>query len=59
MGAVLVIISDNEIDELFMKSCADLQKLREEIKFMNESIDKNSKNNNNNAINANQRYKGG
>ena len=32
------IIPDDEIDELFRKSCADLQKMKDEIKFMNESI---------------------
>ena len=53
------IIPDDEIDELFRKSCADLQKMRKEIKFMNESIDKNSKSDNNNTINTNQRYKEG
>ena len=42
------IIPDDEIDELFRKSCADIQKMREEIKFMNESIDQSNKNPNNN-----------
>ena len=37
------IIPDDEIDELFRKSCADIQKMREEIKFMNESIDHSNK----------------
>jgi len=41
------IIPDDEIDELFRKSCADIQKMREEIKFMNESIDQSNKNPNN------------
>ena len=49
------IIPDDEIDELFRKSCADLQKMREDIKYMNESIDKSNKN----TLNNNQRYKGG
>ena len=35
------IIPDDEIDELFRKSCADLQKMKDDIKFMNENIDKN------------------
>ena len=42
------IIPDDEIDELFRKSCADIQKMREEIKFMNESIDHSNKNPSNN-----------
>ena len=44
------IIPDDEIDELFRKSCADLQKMKDEIKFMNESMDKNENHvlNNNN-----------
>ena len=42
------IIPDDEIDELFRKSCTDIQKMREEIKFMNESIDQSNKNPNNN-----------
>ena len=41
-------ILDEEIDEMFRKSCADLEKMREEIKFMNENIDKNKSNVNNN-----------
>ena len=41
------IILDEEIDEIFRKSCADLEKMREELKFMNENIDKNNKNTNN------------
>ena len=52
------IIPDDDIDELFRKSCADIQKMREEIKFMNESIDKNSKNTiNNNLNNKNTKHK--
>lgn len=52
------IIPDDDIDELFRKSCADIQKMREEIKFMNESIDKNSSNiNNNNQFNKNNKPK--
>ena len=51
------IIPDDEIDELFRKSCADLQKMREDIKYMNESIDKSNKNNT--TINNNSTYKGG
>ena len=35
------IIPDDEIDELFRKSCADLQKMKDDIKFMNENIDNN------------------
>ena len=42
------IIPDDEIDELFRKSCTDIQKMREEIKFMNETIDQSAKNPNNN-----------
>ena len=42
------IIPDDEIDELFRKSCTDIQKMREEIKFMNETIVQNNKNPNNN-----------
>ena len=38
------IIPDDEIDELFRKSCADLQKMKEDIKYLNESIDKNVNN---------------
>ena len=51
------IIPDDEIDELFRKSCADLQKMKDEIKFMNESLDKNGNNllNNNNNININNK----
>ena len=49
------IIPDDEIDELFMKSCADLQKMKDEIKFMNESIDKNGNNLLNNTININNK----
>ena len=46
------IIPDDEIDELFRKSCADLQKMKDEIKFMNENIDKSGNNySNNNIIN--------
>ena len=41
-------ILDEEIDEMFRKSCADLEKMREEIKFMNENIDKNKTYVNNN-----------
>jgi hypothetical protein len=48
------IIPDDDIDELFRKSCADIQKMREEIKFMNESIDKNSNNNIQNNKNNNK-----
>ena len=46
------IIPDDDIDELFRKSCADIQKMREEIKFMNENIDKNQQNNKNNINKA-------
>ena len=49
------IIPDDEIDELFRKSCADLQKMKDEIKFMNESIDKNGNNLLNNTININNK----
>ena len=55
------IIPDDDIDELFRKSCADIQKMREEIKFMNENIDKNQQNNKNtinNTINNNNIQKG-
>ena len=45
------IIPDDEIDELFRKSCADLQKMKDEIKFMNESIDKSGNHNLNNNMN--------
>ena len=45
------IIPDDEIDELFRKSCADLQKIKDEIKFMNESIDKSGNHNLNNNMN--------
>ena len=50
------IIPDDEIDELFRKSCADIQKMREEIKFMNESIDQSNKNSSNSHTIA---HKGG
>ena len=43
------IIPDDEIDELFRKSCADLQKMKDDIKFMNENIDKNGSH----ALNSN------
>ena len=49
------IIPDDEIDELFRKSCADLQKMKDEIKYMNESMDKNE----NNILNNNINNKGG
>ena len=49
------IIPDDEIDELFRKSCADLQKMKDEIKYMNESMDKNE----NNTLNNNINNKGG
>ena len=46
------IISDDDIDELFRKSCADLQKMKDEIKFTNENIDKSGNNySNDNIIN--------
>ena len=54
------IIPDDDIDELFRKSCADIQKMREEIKLMNESIDKNNRNANiinNNLNNKNMKHK--
>ena len=44
------IIPDDEIDELFRKSCADLQKMKDEIKFMNENIDKSGNNYSNSNI---------
>ena len=47
------IIPDDEIDELFRKSCADLQKMKDEIKYMNESMDKNENNILNNNIKDN------
>ena len=47
------IIPDDEIDELFRKSCADLQKMKDEIKFMNESIDKNENKGINSNVNIN------
>ena len=38
-------IPDDEIEEMFRKSFMDIQKMKEDIKDMNETIDKNSKNN--------------
>ena len=53
------IIPDDEIDELFRKSCADLQKMKDEIKFMNENIDKSGNNIFNNNLNNNLNNNGG
>ena len=53
------IIPDDEIDELFRKSCADLQKMKDEIKFMNENIDKSGNNIFNNNLNINLNNNGG
>ena len=45
-------IPDDEIEEMFRKSCQDIQKMRQDLKEMNETIDNKNKNNNN-KINTN------
>ena len=51
------IIPDDDIDEMFRKSCADLQKMREDIKFMNEAMDKKESMNINNIDNKGGKIK--
>ena len=48
-------IPDDEIEEIFRKSCQDIQKMRKDIKEMNEIISKRSNKNSNekNVINLN------
>ena len=46
------IIPDEEIDDLYLENLFWFQKIKDEIKFMNENIDKSGNNySNNNIIN--------